>query len=110
MLKKISYLGKFWFMSYGPNCSGPIRLQNFLIIRRTLKLAVSHEETNGINWYLVCPFSRMASYDFLIFDTMVDNLNIEKLTNPFFPRKFIFVQIWTKRAKNGPKVGFFWIF
>ena len=25
------YLGKFWFLGYGPKCSEPIRLQDFLI-------------------------------------------------------------------------------
>ena len=28
----------------------------------------------------------------------------------FLPRKFIFAQIWAKRAKNGSKIYFFWIF
>ena len=43
MLEQISYLGKFWFLRYGPKCSWPIRLQDFSINRRTLKLAVSHK-------------------------------------------------------------------
>ena len=34
----------------------------------------------------------------LIFCTIVDNWNIEKLTELFFPGKFIFVQILTKRV------------
>ena len=54
LLEQISYLGKFWFLRYGPKCSWPIRLQDFSISRRTLKLAVSHKEVNGINWFLVC--------------------------------------------------------
>ena len=54
MLEQISYLGKFWFLRYGPKCSWPIRLQDFSINRRTLKLAVSHKEINEINWFLVC--------------------------------------------------------
>ena len=29
MLGQISYLGKFWFLRYGPKCSCPIRLQDF---------------------------------------------------------------------------------
>ena len=53
MLEQISYLGKFWFLRYGPKCSWPIRLQDFSINRRTLKLAVSHKEINEINWFLV---------------------------------------------------------
>ena len=28
---QIRYLGKFWFLRYGPKCSQPIRLQDFLI-------------------------------------------------------------------------------
>ena len=28
---QISYLGKFWFLRYGPKCSQPSRLQDFLI-------------------------------------------------------------------------------
>ena len=49
MLEQISYLGKFWFLRYGPKCSWPIRLQDFSINCRTLKLAVSHKEINEIN-------------------------------------------------------------
>ena len=55
MLEQISYLGKFWFLRYGPKCSWPIRLRDFSINRRTLKLAVSHKEINEINWFLVYP-------------------------------------------------------
>ena len=92
MLEQISYLGKFWFLRYGPKCSWPIRLQDFSINRRTLKLAVSHKEINEINWLLVCPpkpFSQEWLIRFLIFGTMVDNLNIEKL-RALFLGKFIF--------------------
>ena len=67
MLEQISYLGKFWFLRYGPKCSWPIRLQDFSINRRTLKLAVSHKEINEINWFLVCPsnsFLRNGSLGF----------------------------------------------
>ena len=39
MLEKISYLGKFWFLRYGPKCSLPIRLRDFSINRRTLNMA-----------------------------------------------------------------------
>ena len=28
---QISYLGKFWILRYGPKCSKPIRLQDFLV-------------------------------------------------------------------------------
>ena len=67
LLEQISYLGKFWFLRYGPKCSWPIRLQDFSINRRTLKLAVSHKEINEINWFLVCPsnsFLRNGSLGF----------------------------------------------
>ena len=37
---------------------------------------------------------------------MVGHLNIEKLTEPFFPGKFIFGPNLGKRAENGPKIGF----
>ena len=49
MLEQISYLAKFWFLTYGTECSWPIRLLDFSINYWTLKLAVSHEEINGIN-------------------------------------------------------------
>ena len=56
MLEQISYLGKFWFLRYGPKCSWPITLRDFWINRSTLKLAVSQKEINEINWFLcVCP-------------------------------------------------------
>ena len=42
----------------------------------------------------------------MIFGKMVDNSNIEKPPKPFFPGKFIFAQIWAKRAHNGPKIVF----
>ena len=67
MLEQISYLGKFWFLRYGPKCSWPIRLQDFSINCRTLKLAVSHKEVNEINRFLVCPsngFLRNGSLGF----------------------------------------------
>ena len=67
MLEQMSYLGKFWFLRYDPKCSWPIRLWDFSINRRTLKLAVSHKEINEINWFLVCPsnsFLRNGSLGF----------------------------------------------
>ena len=67
MLEQISYLGKFWFLRYGSKRYWPIRLQDFSINRRTLKLAVSHKEINERNWYLVCPsdsFLQNGSLDF----------------------------------------------
>ena len=109
MFEQISYLRKFWFLRYGPKCSWPVRLQDFSINRRTLKLPVSHKEINEINWLLVCSsnsFLRNGSLGFLIFGTLVGNSNIEKLTEPFFPGKFIFGPNLGKRAQNGPNLGF----
>ena len=48
MLEQISYLEKLWFLRYGPKCSCPIRLQDFSINCRALKLVVS-QEINEIN-------------------------------------------------------------
>ena len=61
MLEQISYLGKFWFLRYGPKCSWPIKLQDMLINRRTLKSAISHKEINEINWFLVCSSNSLQS-------------------------------------------------
>ena len=97
MFEQISYLGKFWFLRYGPKCSWPIRLQDFSINRRTLKLAVSHKEINEINWFLVCP-----SKIFLIFGRMVDDSNIEKPAESFFPGK---IHFWPKFGQRGPRVA-----
>ena len=41
------------------------------------------------------------------FFCFLDNWDISRLTEPLFPRKFIFVQIWAKEVQNGPKIGFF---
>ena len=50
----------------------------------------------------------MAHYVFyLIFGTMVDNSNIEKLTDPFF---LIFGTNFGKRTQNGPRIGFLGFF
>ena len=56
-LERSSYLWKCWSLIYGPKCAWPIRLQDFSINRRTLKLGVSHKKINEINWFLVCPFN-----------------------------------------------------
>ena len=73
MLEQISYLGKFWFLRYGPKCSWPIRLQDFSINRRTLKLAVSHKEINKINWFLVCPSNSFLKNGSLCFSGFWNN-------------------------------------
>ena len=49
----------------------------------------------------------MVHYVLLVFGIMVDNSSIEKLTEPFFPGKFIFAHILAKRTQNGPQIGFF---
>ena len=54
MLEQISYLGKFWILIYGPKCSWPIRLRDFWINCRNLKLTVSHKKINEIDWFFVC--------------------------------------------------------
>ena len=61
MLQQISYLGKFWLLTYGPKCSWPIILQDFSINCRTLILAVSHKKINEINWFSVCPSNSFLS-------------------------------------------------
>ena len=109
MLEQISYLGKFWFQRYDPKCSSPIRLQDFLINRRTLKLAVFHKEINKINWFwCVHPtaFSGMAHQVFLIFGKMIGNLNMEKLTESFFQENSFLAPTWAKRPRMCPKQGF----
>ena len=52
----------------------------------------------------------MAYQVFLIFGTMVDNSNIEKLAEPFFPGKFIVGPNLGKRTQNGSKMGFWRFF
>ena len=54
MLEQILYLQKFWFFRYGRKCSWPVRLRDFSISCRILKLAVSNKEINEVNWFLVC--------------------------------------------------------
>ena len=41
---------------------------------------------------------------------MVDNLNTEKLTEPFFPGKFSFAKMLTKTVPECPQNRFFWNF
>ena len=49
MLEQISYFVKLWLQRYDPKRFCSIRLRDFSMNRRTLKLAVSHEEINGKN-------------------------------------------------------------
>ena len=54
-------------------------------------------------------FLRIGSLVFS--DILDDGREMEYLkTEPFFPGKFMLAQIWTKRAQNGPKIGFFGFF
>ena len=55
-------------------------------------------------------FPGMAHLVFLIFGTIVDNSNTEKLTEPFFQENFFLDQIWAERAQNGPKIVFLGFF
>ena len=95
---------------------------------RNLKLAVSRKEINRINWFLVlwykiqeslklvCPsirqFSIFLRNDILFFSdfgTMVNNWNIQKLTEPCFSRKIHFCPDLGEKGQNGhmaPKQGF----
>ena len=68
---------------------------------------------NLVNQFLVCPsnsFPRNGLLGFSDFGTMVDNSNIEKLTEPFFPGKFIFGPSLGKSVQNGSKIGFLGFF
>ena len=44
---QIPYLGRFWFLRYGPKCSQPIRLQEF-------SSTISPDQINEIAWYFAC--------------------------------------------------------
>ena len=92
------------------NALGQSDYMIFQSITGLLNLAVSHKELNEVNWFLVCQsnnFLRNGSLDCSNFGTMIDNSNIEKLTEPFFP---IFGVHLGKRAQNGRKIGFLGFF
>ena len=88
---QIPYLRKIWFLRYGPECSQPIRLQDFynicifgtkwwnslifyiliqihenqkLIKKSWTYLTISQEENDGINWFFVFiyKFRKAKSY------------------------------------------------
>ena len=112
MLEQISYLGKFWFLRYGPKCSWPIRLWDFSINCRTLKLAVSHKEINKINSFLLYPsnsFLRNGSLGITGFWHGGRSFEYWKTDRVIFPRKNHFCPKLGKKAQNGPKKRF-WIF
>ena len=73
MLEEISYLGKSWFLIYGPKCSWPIILQDFSINRRPLIYAASHKEINEINCFLVCPYNSFLKNGWLGFSDFRHN-------------------------------------
>ena len=114
MLEQISYLRKFWDLVYDPKYSWPMKFHDFSIILRTLKLAVFYKGINEINSFLVClsnSFLRNGSVGIsLIFDTMVDNVTIEKLTETFFPGKIIFGPNLGQKGSEWPQNRAFWIF
>ena len=107
MLEQISYLGKFWFLRYGPKCSWPIRLQDFFINGRTLKSAVSHKEINAINWFLVCPsnsFLRNSSLGFSDFWHNGRSFEYWKTDRAlFFQENSFLAPIWGKGHRISPK-------
>ena len=107
MLEQISYLRKFWFLRFGPKCSWPIRLQDFSIDHRTLKLTVSHKEINDTNWFLVYPsisFLRNGSLGFSGFWHNGRLIRILKAwQSPFFQENSFLAQIWAKGPRMGPK-------
>ena len=99
MLEQISYLGKFWFLRYGPKSSWPVRLWDFSINRRNLKLAVSNKEIIEINWFLVClssNFLRSGSLGFF----PLGNSNIAKTDRALFSRK---IHFWPQFWQKGPE-------
>ena len=100
MFEQISYLRKFWFLRYGPKCSWPVRLQDFSINRRTLKLPVSHKEINEINWLLVCSsnsFLRNGSLGFSDFWHIGRQFEYWKTDRALFSRK---IHFWPKFGQN----------
>ena len=52
----------------------------------------------------------MAHYVFLTFNIILDNSNIEKLIEVFFPGKFIFGPNLGKNVQNGSKIGIWGFF
>ena len=100
MFEQISYLRKFWFLRYGPKCSWPVRLQDFSINRRTLKLPVSHKEINEINWLLVYSsnsFFRNGSLGFSDFWHIGRQFEYWKTDRGLFSRK---IHFWPKFGQN----------
>ena len=113
MLEQISYIGKFWFLRYGPKCSWPTRLWDFSINLRTLKLAVSHEEINGINWFLVCPsngFLRSGWLGFSDFWHSGRKFQYWKTDRALSSKKIHFCPNLGKKDPEWPQNRLFWSF
>ena len=112
MLQQISYLGKFWFVRYGPKWSWPIRFRDFSINCRT-RMAVSHEEINGIKWFLVYPSDSFLRNDSLGFSDFWQNgrsVEYWKTDRAVFSGKIHFWSRFGKKTQNGPKIRFFGFF
>ena len=58
VLAQILYLGKIWFLRYGPKCSWPTRLQDF-------KSNISPEQNDEKAWIFACWYRFMGSRSWL---------------------------------------------
>ena len=47
---QIPYLGKFWFLRYGPKCSQLIRLQDFLHVDTNSRKLIVDQLSFGCAW------------------------------------------------------------
>ena len=117
MLEQISYwFSKFWFLRYDPKSSWPIRLRDFSINRKTLKLALSHKEINEINCFLVFgesiqQFSQewLISFSWFLAQWQIIRI-LENWQNPFLPGKFIFGPNFGKKCPEWAQNRVFQIF
>ena len=55
ILALIPYMGKIWFLRFGPKCSQPIRLQGF-------KISISQEQNDEKAWFFACWYRFMESW------------------------------------------------
>ena len=81
------------------------QIAGFFNQSQDLKLAVSHEETNGINWFLVYPSSSFLRSDSLDFSEFWHNgrqFEYWKTDEALFSRKIQFCQ---NVDKNGPRMS-----
>ena len=93
-MSTLEYFDLFGSLSHG----GPYKITVVLSVR----LSVRHFSQE----WLISFFLFLARWQ-LIGILNLTLMLILKLTEPFFPGKFIFTQIWAKRAQNGTKIGFF---